>query len=69
MKTTKAQFDEFCAECNRLQPILGLMDWTISLKHGSDNPDAYAEVTINNLDRIAVVAMCQETDEYFRVFD
>ena len=54
MKTTKKQFEQFKAECLRLQGVLGLMEWDIYFDHEDLKADEYARI-ITDVDGLTCV--------------
>ena len=47
MKTTKKQFDEFVAECERLQPLMGLTTYRIRYWHEPLDGGSVARCGVN----------------------
>lgn len=53
-KTTKAMFNRFKKEFNRLVPILGINGYRFDFEH-VELPEAYAEVLVNQMGHCATV--------------
>lgn len=63
MKTTKAHFEIFKAECEKWVKIWGLLDWEVFYYHQKLTGDTAARCTTNSSNRIASLFLSTEWDE------